>query len=284
MPTHDTLPDITVVIATRNRATELRRCLAAIVVSPPRAAYEIIVVDDGSDVAISDDSGFTMLRCEGVGPARARNIGIAAARAPVVLFTDDDTIPHPGWVDAAHDFLTTHPDCVGVEGPTLSPPFDPLYFNSVRSSTPGSYLTCNIAYRRSALQQVAGFAEVFPFAHAEDLDLGVRITQLGALGYSTAMTVVHPPRAVPLLAQVRKGRIMASEATLYTRHPDVYPVARYLSGSGYALALNLKRWVHSAVRGTHGVGRNPWRLLRFTVLAVGYSLEGAAVLITRALR
>jgi glycosyltransferase involved in cell wall biosynthesis len=284
-------PQVTVLIPTRDRPEELRRCLAAIVGCPTRCSYEIIVIDDGSlraltpySLGIDTSARFRVLRCDGIGPARARNVGISKARAPVVLFTDDDTIPCQGWVDEASDFLSTHPDYIGVEGPTTSPPYDPLYFHSVRSMRPGGYLTCNIAYRANALRAVGGFAEEFPFPHGEDLDLGIRITRLGTLGYTETMNVLHPPRPAGLYSQIRKGRIMASDATLFEHHPDSYPRPQYLSGAGYALALNAKRWLHSALRDGHRIRGNPWRVLRFVTLAVGYTIQGVAALIGRSLR
>lgn len=284
-------PDVSVVIATRDRPDELRRCLAAIVNSTVRASYQVVVVDDGSqpaltrsDIAVDGDLEVTLLRREGVGPAQARNAGIDGARGSAVLFTDDDTIPRLGWLDAAWDFLSTHPRHVGVTGPTTSPPYDRLYFHSVSATVPGHFLTCNIAYRREALLEIRGFAEIFPYAHAEDLDLGVRITKLGEVGYSEGMSVVHPPRPATLVAQMRRGRDMASDAMLFARHPDVYPTARYMTGTGYALALNAKRWLHSAARDMYGVGANPWRALRFLALASGYTAQGCTTLLGRALK
>ncbi len=281
-------PEATVVLPTRDRPHELRRCLAAILESAARTSYEIIVVDDGSEPALVPENiiceggpDITLLRRDGMGPARARNAGIHEARGSVVLFTDDDTIPQRGWVDAACDFLSTHPVHVGVEGPTTSPPFDPLYFHSVRATVPGSFLTCNIAYRRHALLHVGGFADAFPFPHAEDLDLGLRITKLGELGYTETMTVVHPPRPVSLRNEMRRGRVMASDATLFARHPEMYPKVRYVSGAGYAFVLNAKRWLYCAVRDVYAVGGNPWRGLRFLALASGYTLWGSVALLVR---
>jgi glycosyltransferase involved in cell wall biosynthesis len=279
--------DVSVVVPTRGRVDELRRCLGAISSSETQASYEIIVVDDGSDppLATADlvlprGPKIRLLRRQGLGPASARNAGIKAARGTAVLFTDDDTIPLPGWVDGAWDFLVAHPPSVGVAGPTTSPAYDRLYFHSVRSVSPGTFLTCNIAYRRAELEFVGGFAEVFPLAHAEDLDLGIRMIKLGPVGYTDAMAVVHPPRPIRLLAQMRKGHALASDATLFRRHPDVFPKSRW-SPRLYTLGLNAKNWGYCAVRDVYGVALNPWRAIRFGALACGYTVIGLYSLVGR---
>ena len=282
---HSVTLDATVVVPTRNRPAELARCLSALQSQETSVSFEIVVVDDGSepgvdgvDLGHSGDHPVTLVRTEGRGPARARNAGIVQARSEVILFTDDDTVPTPAWLNAACSFLAEHPHHVGIEGPTTSPPFDPLYFHSVRASTPGSFLTCNVGYRRVAIEAVGGFAELFPSAHAEDLDLGFRITRLGPVGFEPAMCVLHPPRPTALGSEIRRGRRLVSEAHLFRRHPDLYPGARYLSASGYAVYHNAKHWAYSVVRDQYAVGRNPRRALRFLTLALGYSTLGAAAL------
>jgi hypothetical protein len=95
------------------------------------------------------------------------------------------------------------------------------------------------------------------------------------------MEVVHPPRPIGLLAQVRRGRYLASDAALFGRHPDVYPMVRYVSAPGYAFALNSKRWLYSAARDVYGVRRNPWRALRFLALAAAYTAYGCCALVGR---
>ncbi|HEX7250646.1 MAG TPA: glycosyltransferase family 2 protein, partial [Burkholderiales bacterium] len=76
-------PDVSVVVPTCGRPQLLERCLAALHRQTLAAErYEIVVVEDTTRS----------------GPATARNRGWRAARAAVIAFTDDDTIPGPDWL------------------------------------------------------------------------------------------------------------------------------------------------------------------------------------------
>ena len=215
-----------VIIATRDRPSELTHCLRALAGQDTTRQFEVIVVDDGSsprlrsgDVAAACPRG-RVVWTTGVGPARARNRGIEAATAPVILFTDDDTEPAPHWIETACRHLDKHRDHIGVEGPTVSPPFDALYERSLENCRPGAYWTCNIAYRRDALTRIGGFAEVFPSAHAEDLDLAFRALPLGPIGFADDMVVTHYPTSMTFGDTVRRTRNVSSDVVLYQRHPE----------------------------------------------------------------
>lgn len=95
-------PDVTVVIATRNRRVELARALGS-VRRQEGVDAEIVVVDDGS----TDDTGDLLGRessrglihvrhPKSLGVAAARNTGIARATASWLAFLDDDDLfaPH----------------------------------------------------------------------------------------------------------------------------------------------------------------------------------------------
>src|SRR5947209_9285260 len=106
-----------VVICSRDRPSELARTLDLLPAMRHDAGeHEIILVDDGSvppvDPGLAD--GLKLLRTPGLGLASARNVGLNAASAEVVCFTDDDCEPDPGWVDAAITHLRRHPDHSGV--------------------------------------------------------------------------------------------------------------------------------------------------------------------------
>src|SRR4051794_448659 len=98
------MPDpasVTVVIPMRDVAPFLRNGIASV---DPDPRLEILLVDDGSrdgtlDLAVDlarRDHRIRLLQGEGRGPSAARNLAIAAARAPLVAFLDADDCWRPG--------------------------------------------------------------------------------------------------------------------------------------------------------------------------------------------
>jgi glycosyltransferase involved in cell wall biosynthesis len=94
---------VSVVVPSRDRPAALGRCLAALAALEQDVPLEIVVVDDGS----RDEAGVAavvaavpaarVVRTPGLGLGAARNAGVRAATGDVVLFTDDDCRPDPGW-------------------------------------------------------------------------------------------------------------------------------------------------------------------------------------------
>jgi GT2 family glycosyltransferase len=277
-----------VVIATRDRPADLRRCLDALAAQATSRPFEVVVVDDGSrpPIAAPDGAGRPLtrvVRLAGGGPARARNAGVAEARGEVVLFTDDDTAPDPGWLEAACAFLDAHPECVGVEGPIVSPPYDRLYEISLENSGPGAYWTANVAYRRSALAALGGFHERFPHAHCEDLDLGFRAERLGGIGFVEAMRVTHFPRPISLRRHVARGRMIVAELELIRRHRARYRRAARLPGPVFAFSNAVRYWIDLG-RAERGRLLRPRRLARFAAMAGGHLATTAVALAAAVLR
>ncbi|WP_241557447.1 glycosyltransferase family 2 protein [Croceibacterium ferulae] len=93
---------ISVVICTRDRPDELRRCLASFH-DQTRMPDEIIVVDNASrderTRAVVMAAGATYIREDRPGLDYARNSGAKAAGGEIVLYTDDDTELHECWVE-----------------------------------------------------------------------------------------------------------------------------------------------------------------------------------------
>jgi GT2 family glycosyltransferase len=263
-----------IVVPTRDRPSDLERCVEALLAQRTTRAYEIVVVDDGPAESRIPHEGIVrdpivrVVRSEGRGPAAARNLGVREASADIILFTDDDAEPAPGWLDAACSFLDAHPEYAGVEGPTISPPFDYLFAYSVESSTPGAYWTCNVAYRRSVLLGLGGFWEEFPWPHCEDLDLAFRALRLGPIGFEKSMRVTHHPRAQSVSALVRRARFAPSELVLAQRHPDRYAGRTPLGRVTPALGV-LRHWRRMLVREGLRLLTSPRRFVRFWVVALG---------------
>jgi glycosyltransferase involved in cell wall biosynthesis len=119
-------PKLSVILPTFNRAALLERALAALLrqtASP--ASYEIVVVDNNSTdgtaalVARPADPRVRLVSEPRQGLSYARNAGLAAARAPIVAFTDDDVEVAPDWIDTIVTLFDRHPAIDGAGGRVL---------------------------------------------------------------------------------------------------------------------------------------------------------------------
>lgn len=94
-------PSVSVVICTRDRPEELRRCLASLPAQTLRP-LEVIVVDNASNGeatrAAALDAGVVYVREDRPGLDYARNTGATTARGEIVAYTDDDVLLHPNWL------------------------------------------------------------------------------------------------------------------------------------------------------------------------------------------
>ncbi len=100
------MAEISVVIPVHNRADRLPRAVAS-VLEQTGPALELVVVDDGSEDDVSQslapfarDARLRLLRVEHGGVSRARNLGVAAGRAPLLAFLDSDDYWLPGKLRA----------------------------------------------------------------------------------------------------------------------------------------------------------------------------------------
>jgi GT2 family glycosyltransferase len=192
-----------VVVATHNRAKLLPRLIAGLASQQGVDSFEVVIVDDAS----RDETGRTLAELaseapitirsirlsENVGAAAARNVGWRATRAPLIAFTDDDCVPQPRWLATLVWGLSRH-DL--VQGRTLPDPeqwekFGPFARTIDVSAEHGYYETCNMGYRRSALERVGGFDEEFRYPYGEDCDLAWRVKDGGATSVFLSDAVVY---------------------------------------------------------------------------------------------
>lgn len=90
-----------VIICTRDRPDQLARCLVSFK-NQTMAPTELIVVDNASvedrTRMVTLEAGVRYIREDKPGLDIARNSGAAAASCPIVVYTDDDTVLHPTWL------------------------------------------------------------------------------------------------------------------------------------------------------------------------------------------
>lgn len=101
-------PAVSIIIPTYNRLDLTRQCLQTITAHTPKDQFEIILVDNASTdgtreflrKAHDERRLISVLNDSNAGFARACNQGASAARAPYVLFLNNDTEVKPGWFEA----------------------------------------------------------------------------------------------------------------------------------------------------------------------------------------
>jgi GT2 family glycosyltransferase len=188
-----------VVVPTFNRGQSLRRTLTALA-AQTLTPSEVVVVDDLSqDVAlvaqvIRDAEEILPVRYwrqkRNLGPAAARNVGVALATADVVCFTDDDCEPAPRWLENLARALESDPTLAGAGGSIESAgdsPFDG-FFDHFRlldpplagpDEVPMYLVTANAAYRRDWILSAGGFDEGLHHPGGEDPGLSFKVRSLG---------------------------------------------------------------------------------------------------------
>ncbi|MFH1679052.1 MAG: glycosyltransferase, partial [Candidatus Eisenbacteria bacterium] len=260
-------PAVSVVVCTHNGEKTIRRCCESLM-RLEYPSYEVIAVDDGSTdgtPAILGEFPFRVVRKTNGGLSRARNTGIAHARGEIVAFIDDDAYPDPHWLQyLARSFLEG--DHAGVGGPNILPPESGMVAECVSHSPGGPTHVlvsdeeaehipgCNMAFRKAALEEIAGFDPRFVVA-GDDVDLCWRLQRQGyKLGFSHGAVVWHYRRDSAwkyLKQQMNYGR---AEAMLEVKWPEKYNVYGHvpwggrLYGNGGILPGLLRRW-----RVYHGV-------------------------------
>ena len=240
-------PAISVIIPTYNRAPLLERSLESLTEQTlPRDSFEVVVVDDGSSdwtqsvcTKLADRLSLRYFRIESSGISAAKNLGVFAASAPLLLFFDDDDVADPGLLEAHVEAHREQPDeNVAVLGYTTWDPeleVTPIMeyateigqqLFSYRNLEDGQRLDYTYFWggrsscKRSLLTTYGSFNQDFP-SIIEDMELGFRLAKQGltVTHIRAAKSYMVRPVTFDQLADrcVRRGRALWRFAEL---HPD----------------------------------------------------------------
>ncbi len=215
-----------IIIPTYNRLHYLEKCIASL----KRLSftnYEIIVIDDFShdgtkeyleNLKEKDNRVHVLHNLQTSGPSKSRNRGIRASQYGICAFIDDDCIADENWLrlltDSFHDtnvmFVigATHYIQKGYKGRFPE--------RLVRNTDAAWPMSCNIAYRKEALNSAGYFDSSFDVYSNEDTELAIRMVQKG-------YAFVREPRAVVYHQQMN----WTAESLLKAaRNTSVWPILK----------------------------------------------------------
>ncbi len=233
------VPAISVVVPSHDRPLRLRWLLNALeeqTLDPEQ--WEVVVAHDSSDPETEQLLRDHPLARAGVlrhltfepgpGPAIKRNAAWRHARAPLILFTDDDCRPPRDWVANALAASIGRPAAI-LQGRTAIDPAElevrlrVPHARSQEVDPPVPWAqTCNILYPREVLESTGGFDESLPLAAGEDTDLALRARAAG-VAYEAAPEVLtyHCVEPATLWARMREVQRWEHLPFVVRAHPEV---------------------------------------------------------------
>ncbi|MEZ5102683.1 MAG: glycosyltransferase family 2 protein [Thermoleophilia bacterium] len=220
-PGPEPAPRVTIVIPVHDRAELTAQCLQALARTCGSVPVEVIVADNASDDWTAElvdryarwGLATRIANEENLGFGRACNQGVEAARGDHVLFLNNDTIPHPGWLEALVATLDADPG-VGAVGARLLYPDGTIQHAGVVLDSEGvshhvhrglpaddpavteerdlpAVTGACLILPRALLRRLGGFDESYHM-YVEDIDLCLRVWEAGLrVRYQPAAVVTH---------------------------------------------------------------------------------------------
>jgi GT2 family glycosyltransferase len=222
-----------VVVATHNRLDTLTRTLKRLTDLPERPG--IVVIDNGSSDGTADAirvryPDVRIIALDRNLGAAGRNLGVRAARAPYVAFSDDDSWWAPGALSRASTYFASHPRLGGISARILVGPderLDPTSALMARSpldadGLPGpgvlGFVACGAVVRREAFLETSGFHPRYGLGGEEDL-LAIDLTAAGwHLVYLEDVVAHHHPASGPRPGK-RRRTVRNALWTAWLRRP-----------------------------------------------------------------
>lgn len=211
-------PLISLIIISKNEGHYLKQTIDQILNQRNESSYEILIVDDGS----TDNScrflngnaykDIRLIKSGGVGPSRARNIGVHSSCGQYLIFLDAHVVPSKAWLDhiiqrfSAEDihalapvlgqFNPTYPSVYGLK---LGDDMQPYWITEIIDDfSPIAFAgTGCLAIRRQTFLDVGAFDEGFRIMGLEDIDLCLRLWTFGYNLYlDPRVKILHKFRSI----------------------------------------------------------------------------------------
>jgi GT2 family glycosyltransferase len=228
-----------IVIATRNRCSELESVLARLL---DTTRCPVIVVDNASDdhtaaaarhLGSASPGQLTVIEVTTNLGAVARNIGVAHADTPYIALCDDDSWWEPEAFQVAERLFDRHASVGLLAGSTVVGPerrVDPLVHHlehsplGWRPHLPGpsilGFMACSAMVRKKAFEDAGGFSSLLHFRGEEQL-LALDLAARGwDLCFCADLVAVHQPSTVRSSGSVQRARVLRNAAlTAWLRRP-----------------------------------------------------------------
>jgi glycosyltransferase involved in cell wall biosynthesis len=268
------MPRVSVLLPVRNGLPWIREALDSLAWQT-LDDFEILALEDGSTDGTAEvlagwpDDRLRVISTGGVGIAAALNVGLEAARAPLVARQDADDVSAPDRLEAQVAYLISHTD-VGLAATVADyidgrgEPIENDWVRTIRAQhdvalTPDQIrelmpLTCCITHgsimaRTGVLRAAGGYRQ--EMAPAEDYDLWLRLLPRTPIAKLPDRLYRYRVHAAQVSARARHQQLvqtlLAKCAYVRRLHPDLPSPARLIvAGSGRGAAC------YRAVVSAHG--------------------------------
>lgn len=195
------IPYCDIVLPVFNGLTYVKDCIISIIENTDECPYQLYVIDDCSDhftntyltKLAADHSHITLHRnAENLGFIKSCNLGISMGQAPYVVLVNSDVVVTPGWLSrllrcaesdpriASVNPFTNHASNINIP---MAPGANFYGMDKVLvDNSPRKYpdIVTGVGFcillRRSALDEVGLFDEVYGRGYCEESDLCMRLT------------------------------------------------------------------------------------------------------------
>ena len=222
-PLSHPLSMVSVVIPVYNDIQRLSKTLEALSCQTyPRHCYEIIVIDNGSDInpkhLLKHFDGIVFTQEKRVGAFPARNTGIRLSKGEIIAFTDSDCIPACDWIEKGVESILQTTDCGLVAGqieifyangayPTAIELYDYLLALPQKKFVERQKFgaTANLFVPKSVFRQL-GFFSPEHQTEGGDAEFGFKTFQAGMTQVFCPEAIVKHPARNDFKDLIRKGR------------------------------------------------------------------------------
>jgi glycosyltransferase involved in cell wall biosynthesis len=208
-------PEVSVIVATRNRANAVVKTVKGILAVDYPADFEVIVINDGSTDSTRESLGKEFGKNKKVslihfgknsGVCKARNAGIRKARYQIIANMDHDCISSKNWLKKLVEPFSDKK--VGI------------------TSSYGGYGGTSTAFRKEIALKLGGYDEDY-FYYREDTDFAFKVIEAGYEFKSVKADYVHdhsetkPHGFFGLAGYVfQRLKYHQNDVLLYKKHPN----------------------------------------------------------------